>query len=355
MSRRSEYRRYLKSPEWGSVRSTALARSSGLCEFCGDLAAHVHHVRYPKQFGQEHPNSIVAVCDQCHKKSHGIQKMKPLTNVEMMRSFAPDGDRLNYLLSEGRVYASAPSWRRALGVPSSMNGWFDSRLTVLSLLKRNSGEEMERSYNGTPVYRWRVVVQALRNFSFGFLTHGFKNMPLEERYEREKFHEKYERLVDWGDDLQERAMASALKPRQQARPEHIASISETRLVSVVAQAVTPRLDALDRRQERQDVVINEIKEAVPALQPEDEFITVKRAIAEKGLDATVMPLHPDSKETLSGLAGQMLVSRGAAKGVPEIARLDGSSRAVPMNTYRRGDIYAVLDEIMRSKPRGLAL
>ena len=92
---------------------------------------------------------------------------------------------------------------------------------------------------------------------------------------------------------------------------------------------------------------------VPALQPGDKFITVKQAIAEKGMDASLMPLHPRSNETLSGLAGQMLVSKGVAKGTPEVARLEGSARATAVNTYRRADIYLVLEEIIRSKPKAL--
>lgn len=357
MSRKNEYRRYLKSPEWQDIRTHALLRGDGLCEFCGDLAAHVHHVRYPKQFGTEHPDSTVAVCDKCHKTAHGIQKMKPLTNVEYMHAFAPDALRLNYLLSEGRVYASAASWRRALGVPPSMTAWFDARLSVLAMLKRNSQEELQRTHEGVPVYRWRAVVQALRNFSFAFMTHGFKNRPVEERREKEHFHGKYERLVEWGDDLQEQAMANALRGRQLPGTATSTPVTttESRLAAVVANAVAPRLLKQEKRQARQDVIIQEIKDAVPALQPERDFITVKRAIAEKGLDASIMPLHPRSNETLSGLAGQMLVGKNAERGPAEIARVDGSSRSVAMNTYRRGAVYEVLDQIMRNRPQGLAL
>jgi hypothetical protein len=354
MTRRLEYRQYLKSTEWQDKRSVALMRTSGACQYCGDLAQHVHHVRYPKMFGDEHPDSLIPVCGRCHKTSHGIQEMKPLTNVKMMREFAPEGGHFGYLVSEGRVYASAKSWRRALQVPESLTAWFDARLSVNALYKKgSSGDEMQRSYDAVPVYRWRVVAMSLRNFDHQFQNHGFKSRSVQERIEREKFHERYERLVEWGDDLQERAMVSALRKRQAPDAPANTAISEARLVAVVSQAVAPRFEAQERREQRQDVMIREVKEAVPALQPGDVFITVKRAIAEKGLDATIMPLHPKSNETLSGLAGQMLVARGAAKGTPEVARLDGTTRATAVNTYKRADIYAVLDDIMRSKPQPL--
>ena len=74
MSRKKEYARYLASPEWKEKRDLALARTSGFCQFCGTFAAHVHHVRYPKQFGHEHPNTLIPVCDQCHKPLMGSKR-----------------------------------------------------------------------------------------------------------------------------------------------------------------------------------------------------------------------------------------------------------------------------------------
>jgi hypothetical protein len=355
MARRDEYQRYLKSPEWREKRAVPLIRTSGFCQFCGDFAEHVHHVRYPKQFGDEHPDSLIPVCDRCHKTSHGIQKMKALTNVETMRSFSPDAGRLNYLVSEGRVYASAKSWRRALQVPESMASWFDARLSVNALYKKgNSGDEMQRSHEGVPVYRWRVVAMSLRNFDHQFQKHGFEQRSIAERVEREKFHERYERLVEWGDDLQEQAMAHALK-KQRPADAPAAPISEARLAAVVADAVKPRLDDHETKIRKHDILIGEIKEAVPAMRPPSEFIPIRQAISEKGLDPNVMPLYPQSKETLSGLAGQMLVKKGVEKGGSAISRLEGQSVTMLVNRYRRADIYKVLDEIESQKPTGLPL
>ncbi len=80
---------------------------------------------------------------------------------------------------------------------------------------------------------------------------------------------------------------------------------------------------------------------------------MRQAIQEQGLDPTVMPLHPRSRENLSGLAGQILKSRSAEQGEMIAARLDGGAIATTMNTYRRGVIYSVIDEIMRNKQGSL--
>ncbi|NCC35245.1 MAG: hypothetical protein EOM24_25025 [Chloroflexia bacterium] len=71
--RRDEHRRYLSSGEWSELRGLALTRSNGRCELCGAKATQVHHVRYPKRFTEDHIDNLLALCDQCHDKQHGIR------------------------------------------------------------------------------------------------------------------------------------------------------------------------------------------------------------------------------------------------------------------------------------------
>jgi hypothetical protein len=134
-----------------------------------------------------------------------------------------------------------------------------------------------------------------------------------------------------------------------APPSSGAAVTQDALIEAIKQAVAPRLHAHDGKLREHDAIIEEIKEAVPTLRDPAEFIPVRQAIQEQGLDPTVMPLHPRSRENLSGLAGQLLKSHGAEQGESVVARLDGVATAVPMNQYRRGVIYAVLEEITNNK------
>jgi hypothetical protein len=93
--------------------------------------------------------------------------MKALSNVQIMREFAPDGGRLNYLVSEGRVYASAKSWRRAFQVPESMASWFDSRTASTPYIRRATVATICRDHtkeSPCPRVPLRVVAMSLRNF-----------------------------------------------------------------------------------------------------------------------------------------------------------------------------------------------
>lgn len=356
-SRRQEYFKYLKSLDWSEVRNLALERTSGHCQFCGDFATEVHHVQYPKQFGEEHPNSTLPVCKRCHDAAHGVIKMaKELEKVERFSELSPTGGKLNYLLSdEGRVYASAKSWSRALLVPDFMSTNFQTGLARMAILKKDSaGGVLEMLYQGTVVYRWHAVAAQLRTFDREFNNTGYKSRPPDERKQLEKFHENYERLTNWGYELQERAIAAMLNART-TPPVSGAAVTQDALIEAIKQAIAPRLHTHDGKLREHDVILAEIKEAVPTLRDTMEFIPVRQAIQELGLDPTVMPLHPRSKENLSGLAGQMLRSRAAEQGGTVVSRLDGGSATTSMNTYRRGAIYGVLEQIMNNKQESLPI
>jgi len=351
-ARKENYERYLRSAEWRELRDTALARTGGFCQLCGDFAQQVHHVQYPKQFGQEHPHSLVPVCDRCHKTSHGIQKMETLTNVVRMQEPAPTGKTFKYLVSGARVYASARSWMSALQMPQSMGQWFEASLSSHALLKSRPGDNLGMLYEKTPVYRWHAVAETLRGFDRNYYDHGFKNQPTNAKREIDRFHQQYERLVAWGYDLQERALAGALNAKKE-NPS--APISQADLLAIVKEIVAPRLRAHDDKLEQQDIVIAEVRKAVPVLRDPSEFISIKQAITEQGYDSTELPLYPQSRENLAGLAGRLLKDRGVETGETKPVRLDAVAIMAVVNTYRRRDIYAVLDEIVHRRPVPLPL
>lgn len=345
MSRRDEYKKHLASIDWKGQRVEALDRTSGFCEYCGDIAVQVHHAKYPKKFGDENPHNLIPVCERCHQLSHGIRQMKKITEATVMSDLAPNGIQLKYLLSEGRVYASAKSWIKALQVPSDLAVWFESGLSRTAMLKSGSVGALEKEYMGTPVYRWHAVAEQLRAFDRKWYNDQFKSRPKHEQENIAKFHENYEKLLSWGYDLQERALNSLINPVISSN----APVTQDNLLAAIKEAVAPRLRQHDDKIHEHDVVISEIMNVVPVLRDQDEFITVKQAISEQGLDSTSMPFYPSSRETLSGAAGQLLKNKSAKQGDPIVARMDGQSQSVEVNTYRRGDIYEILKEIGSTK------
>lgn len=346
MSRRDEYLKHIASLNWKEQREEVLDRSSGFCEFCGEIATQVHHAKYPKKFGDEHPHNLIPVCKRCHELSHGIRDMEKISDAVRMSDLAPNGIKLKYILSDGRVYASAQSWIKALQIPAYLQVWFESGLSRTAMLKSDSvGSALEMEYMGVAVYRWHAVAEQLRAFDRRWYQDQFKSRPRHEQEKIAKFHENYEKLVSWGYDLQERAINSLINPVNEADTP----VTQDNLVTAIKEAVAPRLIQHDEKLQEHEVVISEIKNSVPVLRESEEFITVRQAINEQGFDASSMPYYPQSKETLSGVVGQRLKGSGVPTGDPVVSRMDGHSQSIEVNTYRRNDIYEVLLEIVSVK------
>ncbi len=69
-----QYKEYLKGKEWKILRRKAYLRANHKCEFCNKPAAHVHHIKYPKNLKDDKLENLVVVCEKCHSLNHGIRK-----------------------------------------------------------------------------------------------------------------------------------------------------------------------------------------------------------------------------------------------------------------------------------------
>jgi hypothetical protein len=71
-----QYQEYLRhSAKWQRLRSLVMKRSCGLCEGCmSKRATQVHHTVYPTVLGEELLFTLVALCGECHLKSHSYYK-----------------------------------------------------------------------------------------------------------------------------------------------------------------------------------------------------------------------------------------------------------------------------------------
>jgi 5-methylcytosine-specific restriction endonuclease McrA len=64
----SFYKEYLASPHWETTRQAAIERAHGECALCGyrySAKLEVHHRTYVR-IGEELPEDLVVLCDECH-------------------------------------------------------------------------------------------------------------------------------------------------------------------------------------------------------------------------------------------------------------------------------------------------
>lgn len=75
-----------------AIRIYALKRGNGICEGCGKMAPftredgtpylEVHHLNRLSDGGPDHPQSVIALCPNCHRKAH-YSKDRELFNAQL--------------------------------------------------------------------------------------------------------------------------------------------------------------------------------------------------------------------------------------------------------------------------------
>jgi len=73
----NNYSRYLKSPEWRTLRRRLYKDRDGKCEDCGKKLKshyHAHHETYVRM-GHEDLRDLTLLCTQCHQRRHPDKKI----------------------------------------------------------------------------------------------------------------------------------------------------------------------------------------------------------------------------------------------------------------------------------------
>jgi hypothetical protein len=339
MTRRSEYYVYLDSDAWKEKRAAVMRRANGTCEHCGELAVSVHHVKYPKSLGTEPLSDLVATCQRCHDLNHGKRDMQLLSHAKQIERTSASGLSFRCLDVNGKVFATSKSWARALGWPDSDMAHFDVLLENACRLNPT----WCGNYQGQSVYRWHPVDDSLIVFSSEYEKHGFKKRTLLETAQFDNLYSNFRAIRNWGRDLQEAAISGSVAAGTAISP----TASPTELIALALQQLAPQVQSHEVKLIEHDEQIASLQRSRPIERDPMGWVTVKAAIAELGLDASVLPI-PGLKWNLAQVAGQRLVECGSELGTPVSARLDASSRVFPVNTYRRTAVYDVLLALVKA-------
>ncbi len=78
----SEYREYLQSDRWNTIRGYVLERADYACEHCGaeDEVLQVHHKTYANIY-DESPSDLVALCVDCHEKADKARRAERVIRI----------------------------------------------------------------------------------------------------------------------------------------------------------------------------------------------------------------------------------------------------------------------------------
>ena len=99
---KSKYRQYIKSSEWADVRKRYFKSKlwKKVCYCCGkkDVRVDLHHKTY-KRLGYEKLCDLIAICRNCHNKTHEL--------VKIGHSLYNAAKRIRQVESKGRPWKQA--------------------------------------------------------------------------------------------------------------------------------------------------------------------------------------------------------------------------------------------------------
>lgn len=349
VTRKDEYIAHLRSAAWQQIRRNALVASDGLCEFCGQPATDVHHVRYPKSFKDDTHINTIPVCRRCHKLSHGGKEMLKLVDGRKASEISPLGAELNYWIVNGAPWAPLNEWCDALAFPEP------ERFRVIVKSKAIAhlaalGQASEAELNGVIVYRWAVVAEAMRRIDRDYHHGKFDRLPT--WIDWKKWMDNFDRLHLWGSQLQEKALTAMIRSSSAVDPvdrlaDTIQQLAEvTRGTFALAKDTSALALNTKDRVDRLEVTIGSFG---PTLKRDpSEFLTARVGVKESSLDETACPLSPMSDHNWEQLVGIACRKLGCVPGPKIMQRLSDSGRITPVNTWRRSDIQRAI-ALIRAK------
>ena len=97
--KKSKYLKYLKSKEWGIIRTDMCEMYNSTCQDCLKKVKfpQVHHLTYKNLYNEE-PEDLTLLCRKCHEKRHGIKKIK--FNKKNFKRLVAENKRLKQLVDD---------------------------------------------------------------------------------------------------------------------------------------------------------------------------------------------------------------------------------------------------------------
>lgn len=345
-----KYDAFLRSEEWKKLRLAALKGADGRCEYCGEPAEHVHHIRYPK-VGQPHTlDMLVAVCARCHDISHGAKEMKAITGASTTTITGPFEDSVTLYHADGLIWATVEQWSRVLRAPYFMPD-FLRRHARSQLIHLKAGTFIA-TCGGETVYRWPPIAASLDLWDRAWRDKKERGevptMETNKRAEAMRFELMIAKLKAWGYELQERELQAAMRTKmtQSQAGSGLADVGTAmQAIQTLAQATETVLVKHESDISNHEVRIKKVEDVVPEFRDPDTYVTVKHRCLERSLSFAMIV---EGRMNLSQACGMFLKKLGAPSGTTIKERQDGSSLTMDVATWRRADIDKAVDHYIPS-------
>ena len=339
LDRNAAYYEHLKSERWRQIKHAASKRSEGLCELCSSAASETHHIKYPRGYARDTVENVLHVCSACHRRLHGMNQLVTDRQLAEVRVTTFKDREATVWVDERRwVWAPWDVWSRVLVIPTPLQVRLLASVQAgANEQNREWGEPFELpDPKGNSWFRWHAVDDGLAGWAHrlrdrigkGDATRTLKTADLNE--DERLLAKNYKAIRKWGRDLQERALSGAVTAAA-GKPQPLDN------ATALAQALALVVGVQKDHETRIVVIESKVHRNL------DEFIDAKSFVIEQGISPD--RLVPGTKLVIQSWLGMKLTEVGAEKG-PEIqTRIEGTTRVVTVNSYRRRDLQSALDQL----------
>ena len=124
-----DYKRYLASREWATLREAVRKRAGNACERCDILPMQVvHHLTY-ERIGHERLEDLQAICKPCHEYESGKCPYDPIDIRDWAFNSGFDQAEMENMWGKGWKDSHEAAWRNKYGFDWEL--WF-IRFAVLN-------------------------------------------------------------------------------------------------------------------------------------------------------------------------------------------------------------------------------
>lgn len=270
------------------------------------------------------------------------------TRISRTKLAGPFKDDVVVYHSNGLIWGTISQWCSVLKAPYFMPEYLSRAADVNSAAMK--GGQYTTTIQGEKLYRWPVIAASLDMWHRAWMLKVAKGehatMEQNKRTASERFALSMAQLKQWGYELQERelqsAMSAKMTPTQSANGlvevnQAIQAIQS--LAHVTRDAFEKQGEALDEHDER----ISDVERSDPARRDPNAFVTVKQRCLERALS---LGFVVEGRMNLSQACGQFLQKSGVEKGPVSKERLDGLSMVVEVATWRRADIDDAIEHYL---------
>lgn len=278
--------------------------------------------------------------------------MEPESKIANTKLPGPYDNEVIVYHSNGLIWGTIAQWCSVLKAPYFIPEYLSKTAELQSQVMK--GGPYTAVAQGEKIFRWPPIAAALDVWHTNWMRKVTKGehttMPQNKREASEQFAKNMAQLKQWGYELQERELQSAMAGKMTPAQVTTGMAEVNQAIQAIRSLAFATQDVLEKHEEKfgeHSVRLDDIEQRDPVNRDPKEFVTVKQRCLERALPFGVLV---EGRMNLSQACGQYLQKSGVEKGATIKERLDASNIITDVATWRRFDIDVAIEHFFPELP-----